>query len=363
MAPFRTWESLRGAVWTLLLSAVPVLAAAQGSELDSLTEVPAIQQLIREERQQGNAEAAWNLEQSLMRLALRNPDDARSARVLRDVGDNRVDTLVRYDAGEFPPEIVFGCYYRNMRQLAAASRSGSQPLGAAAGSFSGNFGCQNGSHRAARRALAEEALGLYVESARILVSSEQAVGDEVREILMKVLVTSYRNSDYRAGRWSLQLLLSHQEATSAPSLTKAQTLALMGDWDLLFARHFGKTYREAAVATYEQAIDLLEEHGVADNAVSSIFSPQTPILLPAFTTDRLVSQQTADSLGHVDVSFEIQESGKSARIEVVESSVDLPRSVVRDLISTIKHGMFRPIAANGRLLDSAPVTARYYISD
>lgn len=355
------WLELPGCA--LLSAMLPMLACAQTTEFDTLEDVPEIQQLIGEERQQGNAEAAWNLEQALLRLALRHPEDERSALILRDIGDRRIDTLARYDAGEFAPDIVFGCYFNNTSQYEEATRRGSQPLSSSTGSVTDNSTCAAGSRRRARQALAEEALSFYVEAARIMLRSAQTSDDDLRQLLTKLLTISYRSSNYRIGRWGLQSLLRFQEENSESAFDRAQTLALLGDWDVLFARHFGRQYSDAAAATYEQAIALLSEHDVVDDAVNSIFAPQVPVQLPAFTTSSLVSRQTADSTGYADVTFEIEDSGKTARVKILDSSDDAPRSTLRDLVNTIKHGRFRPIAANGRLLESAPVTVRYYIND
>jgi hypothetical protein len=346
-------------VCTLLLAVFPALAGAQSTELDSLAEALPRQQLIREERQQGNAEAAWNLEIGLAKLALRNPDDVRSGRVLRDIGDQRIDILTQYDAGEFPPEIVLGCYYSGYWGFGQASRRGSQPVAVvAAGS-----GCTNGSSVTARRALAKDALWFYVESARILLRSEEVGGDEAQELIWKVLARSYQNQNYRTGRWGLEVLRLHQEATSASWLMQARTLALIGDWDLLFARYLGTKYSKSAATAYREALTLLREHQAAEVAVNSIFRPQTPVLLPAFGTNRLMSEQQVHSTGHVDIAFEIRDNGTSWRVKILDSSENAPRSVQRELINTIKHGRFRPFAENGRLVESAPVTVRYYHND
>lgn len=359
--PSRISEPLKRLGFALLLAALPTLAWAQAAELGTLDDASEVQQRIDEERQQGNAEAAWNLEQALLELALRNPEDLRSAWILRDIGDRRVDTLARYDAGEFTPDVIFGCYFNNSGQFDAATRRGSQPLSSSTGTVTDNSTCATGSRRRARLALAAEALSFYVESARIMLRSEQADADEVRDVLMKLLTASYRSSNYRIGRWGLQQLLTFQETNSESWLARGQTLALLGDWDVLFSRHFGTKYSDAAIETYQETLDLLTEHDIADDAVNSIFSPQVPVLLPAFAPSSLKTQPTGDSTEYVDVSFEIEDSGKTARVRAVESSADGSRSAQRDLINTIKHGRFRPVAANGRLLESAPVTVRYYI--
>jgi len=358
--PSRLWAQPTGILCTLLIAVSPARIRAQDG---SLAEAQVIQERIREERLLGNPEDAWYIEQDLLRLVVNNPDDVRSARILRDVGDYRIDILTRYDSGEFPPEIVLGCYYSSSKQFTAMSQRGSRPLAVGPGGDEGFTTCAAGSRRTARLGLAEEALLFYLESARILLRLEDADGDEVRELFMKLLETSYLTSNYRIGRQSLESLLSLQEAHSESWLTRAQTLAFMGDWDLLFAEYFGTKYADSAAVSYARALSMLAEHGVAEDAVNSIFNPPTPVLLPAFAANRLISVKTAESTGHVDVSFEIRESGQSTRIKVLDSPVNAPRSAVRDLINTIKQGRFRPIAANGRLVESAPVTVRFYVGN
>ena len=80
-------------------------------------------------------------------------------------------------------------------------------------------------------------------------------------------------------------------------------------------------------------------------------------------TSPLLLQQTPEAREFVDVTFEIEDSGRSSRIEILDSSENATRAQLRDLENTIKNSRFRPIAANGRVLESAPVTVRYYVSD
>jgi hypothetical protein len=347
----------------LPFAVLPALAWAQAIELETLEDAPGIQQLMREERQQGNAETAWNLEQALLALALRYPEDLRSARIIRDIGDRRIDMLARYDAGEVVPDIVFGCYFNNAGQYDEARRRGSQPVMSSSKGVMDNSTCATGSRRLARQALASETVSFYVESARIMMRSGQASGDDAREIVTKLLTISYRSSNYRIGRWGLESLLSYQEDNSESPISRARTLALLGDWDVLFSQHFGTQYSDAAASTYEQAMALLTENGIGQDAIDSIFSPQVPVFLPAFMPSNLVSEQTPEFTGYADVTFEIEDSGKTSRVRIVDTSADAPRAVLRDLENTIRHGRFRPIAANGRLLESAPVSVRYYIND
>ena len=99
----------------------PALALASLSEavhvvrfnfgLYSLEQAPLIRQLITSAEALGDRWSAWEIEADLLRLAARNPDDPRTAQILRDTGDRRMNMLAEYNAGESPPEVIYGCYY------------------------------------------------------------------------------------------------------------------------------------------------------------------------------------------------------------------------------------------------------------
>ena len=96
---------------SLIEQATHVIEVNHG--LHTLDEAQLMRQSIRIERARGNAEAAWNEETELLRLIRRrrHQADARTIPMLDDIADHRRAILARYRAGEFPPEIVLGCYY------------------------------------------------------------------------------------------------------------------------------------------------------------------------------------------------------------------------------------------------------------
>jgi hypothetical protein len=81
--------------------------------LHTLDQAERMRQAIRIERVRGNAEAAWEEEQRLLRLIRRrrHQADARVVPMLHEIADYRRAIFERYQAGEFAPEIVLGCYY------------------------------------------------------------------------------------------------------------------------------------------------------------------------------------------------------------------------------------------------------------
>jgi hypothetical protein len=96
---------------SLIEQATHVIEVNHG--LHTLDEAQLMRHSIRLERARGNAEAAWNEEKELLRLIRRrrHQADARTIAMLDEIADHRRAILARYRAGEFPAEIVLGCYY------------------------------------------------------------------------------------------------------------------------------------------------------------------------------------------------------------------------------------------------------------
>ena len=70
--------------------------------LRSFEQAPLLRQKILLEQDRGNVAEAWQLEQELLNLLSRHPDDLRTVPMLREIADKRIDVLERYLAGQFP---------------------------------------------------------------------------------------------------------------------------------------------------------------------------------------------------------------------------------------------------------------------
>jgi len=313
--------------------------------LHALEQAPLIRRLIERELARGNATAAWDLEQELLALAERHREDLRTAGILRETADRRMDILRRYNAGEFPEEIVLGCYYDDVRRNPA----GGPP----------ELRCASGSRSSVRRLLAKEAQSLYAESINIIIENQDYSSGTLRELLMELVQSSYRFGNQDLGRRSLQFLLAYEAMNSESWLPRIEALVGIADWDLLYSHYLGTNTGDAALAGYEQAYELLEEHGIARDSIERLFSPEIPVVLPAFVPNPLVSTPGAGS-GHIDVSFVVTRDGKSRRIEILDTSPGVTRNARKDLVETIRHSRFRPRVEDGRFSDSAPMIVRYY---
>ena len=158
-----------------------------------------IRLLIRNLDSLGEHEAAWDLEQEILRLAERHPDDLRTAGILRDTADRRMDILERYDAGEFPPEIVLGRHYvrwvDSKGQLTITdTMDGARPM-------NGDT-CTSGSRFHAKRQLVIEAQTYYSQAIDIIIRNEHYATDELRTLLLEVAESSYRYENIALGRRS-----------------------------------------------------------------------------------------------------------------------------------------------------------------
>ncbi|HET7130606.1 MAG TPA: hypothetical protein VFJ95_00100, partial [Gammaproteobacteria bacterium] len=141
----------------------------------SLDQVTPLEQLIAIEEARGDAEAAWDLDQRLLTLARRHPDDARTVPILHAAAKKRIAILDRYLTGEKPPQIELGCYGGWPR-----NRSGA-----------GSPSCVAGSRTEIARAVTSDAQRNYAEAIAVLLHDGQYASAELRELESGILATVY----------------------------------------------------------------------------------------------------------------------------------------------------------------------------
>ena len=319
--------------------ALQVIRANYG--LRSLDQAPLIQERIRSEEERGNHTEAWELEQALLTLARANPRDARAAAIFGEVGDKRMGLLRRFDAGEFPPQIALGCYYAEA--IAEAS-------------------CNAGNRRTAFRRILADAQRNYFAAIGVLFGNAQFTSTELRDLELDVIRSAYSyasrafccqlGSNYQMGRESLRRLNAYDVVNDRPLAERADGLVQIADWDLLFS------HRPLALERYEATYEFLKREGVDPTAIDAAFSPEIPILLPAFQPNPLVSLPSDE---HIDVSFEITRYGTSERVRVLAKTANVSDDAEGRLVNLIKRTTFRPRVVEGEFARSAPVVVRYYL--
>ena len=148
---------------------------------------------------------------------------------------------------------------------------------------------------------------------------------------------------------------------AAPLPVQMNALLQMADWDLLFAS--GRKKNAAAFQAYEALYDRLEREGLEQSLIDEMFSPDVPVVLPAFSPSRLVSNEIPDSSGYIDVAFEITKYGEGKSIEILDTSANTTEDARLRLRDLIKWSRFRPRVANGAFEDPSRVVVRYYLND
>lgn len=312
--------------------------------LHSLEQAPLMRQMIGIAESSGDHATAWDLEQELLRIAARHPDDARIAEILRVTADRRMDVLARYEAGQFPPEVLLGCYYDGPHPVIGAVDVGHER------------NCMAGTSHRVIEGLVVEAQTYYMQAVNVLLSNERS-SEELPPLLRELVQSSYRYGNAALGRRSLSHLLAYEAANPAVWPTWTDTLVQIADWDLLHA--VGRNAEEAALAEYVKAYEVLLSTGIGKESIDALFSPGTPIVLPSFLPNPFVNEETKEVTGHLDVMFEIDRSGKARKLRVLGTSENVTRLVEKRLVQLVARARFRPRFVDGRLVDPAPVAVRY----
>jgi hypothetical protein len=314
--------------------------------LYSLEQAPLIRQQIVTAELLGDRLTAWELERGLLKLGRRHPEDLRTAQILSDTADRRLDMLARYSSGEFPPEIIYGCYYSGPHVVQDTVVSARE--------------CMSGSAGAARLALAMEAQHYYERAVDILLRNE-SYSSELPRLLKALVAISYEYGDPKIGRKSLNYLLAYQASSSAPWRDRIDTLVQIADWDLLHA--VGLIEENRALAEYANAYELLRRKGVEEPSIREMFAPDTPVALPVFMPNPLAADDKGEASGHIDAAFEVDKYGRSRRVEILDASDEATRATERHVQHLILERRFRPRLIDGRVADRDRVVIRYSLSD
>ena len=332
--------------------ALQVVRATHG--LYSLEQAPWLQRVIANEEARGNVARAWDVEQELLDLVRRHPDDVRVVPVLREVAARREDILARYVGGGFPEQIILGCYYSPRW-----------------GRTRGGSNCRSGSRSVVVSTLLGESRRYYNDAIGIILNQGIEYVDELREIDLALARTSYRYahflSSYDVGRRSLLRLAALDRMNSEPLLTRTASLTHLIDWDLLFVDGATRKSREertlAVVARYERAYEQLRSEGAAQASVDTLFTPVIPVVLPAFLPNPLVTMESPRaSPRYIDVSFVVTRLGYSDRIEILDTTLGATAPERDALVELMEDSRFRPRATNGRFVDTAPIVVRYHLN-
>ena len=309
--------------------------------LSSLEQAPLIRQQIRAEESRGNFGEAWELEQALLTLAQKHPDDVRTAPIYDEIGDKRMELMRSYLAGERPPQLSIGCYYEGSAQGPSDSRN-----------------CNAGSRDGAARRMLMDAQRNYANAIGVLRRRQQ-YGGELLELENKLLRNSYLNlyGGYQQGRQSLVRVIYDDAASSQPILSRIDRLVQLADWDLRYGQ------RALALDLYAKIYELLDKRGGAQTTIEEIFSPATPTVLPTFVPNLFAPERATGATGYVDLEFDITQFGTTRRIKVLDTTHNASKTAEQRISRWVVENRFRPRMADGQLAEASRVVARHYVHE
>ncbi len=331
---------------------LPALAATQRARdvvrrnygLNDLQQAPLIRALIQSEKALGRHAEAWALEQELLSLARRHPDDLRTAEIFQATAERRMDLLDRYTMGEMPPEIYLGCYYGAPRMMARESMD-----------------CRSGSRGDVQRKLAREAHFLYAQSVNIFIENHRFDSRELPSILNELVLSSHRFGNARLGERSISILIAYLASNDAPLPEQVEMLARLADWKLLYADN--QKLRGLALSMYEEIYEFIRYRLAQAAGTEAVFAPEVPIMLPAFVENPLATQRTVATRGHIDVAFDVTKFGKAEKIKIAEVSEGATHADKRDLVRLILRSRFRPRVVGDQFPETSRVALRYFLND
>lgn len=307
--------------------------------LTSIEQLPWIHQWVRSAEAKGDAEAAWRLEQAMLDLIDAHPTELSVVPILHEVGDKRMDLLNAYETGKFPPQIALGCYYSRYRNP--------------------RTGCRAGSRRVVVDGIVSDAWRLYRDAIDVLRRNRLYASDELAELEMKVLRSSYRYGNFLLGRRSLLRLATYLDDGGEP-IAVARALVDVVDWDMIYTNR-GLNIRNELVNRYQRLYRQMEQNGADRSLLDAMFAPEVPIVVPAFLPNPL-STVADDSVGYIDAAFTVTPHGAGRDFEILETSGDVARADRRRLARLVAQSTFRPRSADGVFEEPSRVEIRYYVS-
>jgi hypothetical protein len=328
--------------------ALQVVRANHG--LYSLAQAPLISRLVANEAAAGNHETAWKVEDELLTLARRHPEDLRAAAIFREIGDRRV----RLSNDELPLSEVCRRHWN-----AAGCREASNEFAAGSvGRLVNEFG-PVGSVRSLVNAGAMNDWGAAID---VFLQNRLYDSQELRDLEQKLIALGSCD----VARESYRRLMFYDEASAETWLNRAATIVRAADSELVCSQNQRPALERAALKRYREAYELLERNAVARASIDELFAPEVPIRLTESWPARaylMPSAAPSDSSGHVDVAFEITKDGRAQTIDIVDATPNCKDEEKNNLLLFVRDGLYRPRAANGAIVDGSRVVWRYYWRD
>jgi hypothetical protein len=311
--------------------------------LYSLAQAPLISRLVANEEAAGNRETAWELEDELLTLARRHPEDLRTVAIFREIGDKRM----RLHDHELPLPVVCRGNWN-----AAGCHEGSNEFAA---------GAEPKRWISVRALVIVGAMNNWADAINVFLQNRLYGSPELRELEQKLI----DSGSCDVARESYGRLMFYDEASAETWLNRAATIVRAADSELVCSRN-PPALKRAALERYREAYELLERNAVARASIDELFAPEAPIRLTESLPAKaypMLSAAPSDSFGHIDIAFEITKYGRARRIAIVDATPNSTDEEKRRLFLFVRDGLYRPRAANGAIVDGSRVVWRYYWRD
>jgi hypothetical protein len=306
--------------------------------LYSLDQAAVIERMIEIEMDAAPGEQVIELESFLRELVVRNPGDPRNVDLLMDMAGRQMDTVRHVLINGIPPEFTLNI---------------DPGIGPRGPRFSQSRTTRSVAASTLRRARSSygwamnEAMNDGSRDIPLLLELEDDIIDTYYFELMNQKLRR-RGQPYSVsgqlrfgGVNALEAKLANSRTYSGtPEAVTAAQLEL-ADWHLMFLS-FGR-----AMDMYDSALGYLRSQGASSEQVAAVFSPETPVPLPAFVPNASVFRELGDVRGHIDVEIEINRFGGVRNIRVLGRSDNASPAVERRLKRYLYQSRFRPRFADG----------------
>jgi hypothetical protein len=331
----------------VLEQALNVIRVNEG--LSSVNQVPVLEMLGASRMAIGQRDVAFEIDQQILELAMRNRGDPRVPGIIRGIADRQMREVQRLLVEGEPPQLT----------ISMQAAPGPVPYGPAVG-FGGT----------AAQSVLRMARRHYAQGLLAAIGAGDRQPAELFELEERIIETYYfelehfggnrrsspiDNPRYRAGAAVFEAHVANTQALRQSPTAVAEALIRLGDWRLLFSDN-GR-----ALAAYRSAHRLLVAGQVDEDTIAELLTPEIPQALPE-APGLGEADPAPHYAGYIDVSFLVSRYGTSRRVEIIDSSPGTSRAIERRLKREISMSRFRPRIVDGELARGDEISARYYYS-
>lgn len=319
--------------------------------LHSLDQVPIVEGLIASTLELGDFARAAELDESVLELAFRNPDDPRVAAILIGVADRQMAAVSRFLEYGPPPQIDIdidiGLVPGLPQGVVPARRTALRSLYRARRYYN------NAIIAAQRNGPAHDIAELFAIEAKLLDTFHVEVTNP--ELYSSGASRPGDVPVFRPGEAAFKVHVENSATFRRTATAVASALLKLGDWQLIFSRN------GTALRTYRTAHDLLVREGVERETIEALLAPDVPIMLPDFEPPDVADEgDTLAYRGYVDLSFVLRRYGTVSDVRVVGASSDTPKAVLKRAERYVARSRFRPRLATGVPERTDEIAVRYY---